>query len=95
MDDMMTGAASNVHVVIVNSGFVADSVVPDGDTTIVHEPAATIALRRVSISVVPYERYRDKLTETLCRPFTACRPVSASDVLSSNSKPKSTSQEES
>jgi hypothetical protein len=56
MDDMMTGAASNVHVVIVNSGFVADSVVPDGDTTIVHEPAATIALRRVSISVAPYER---------------------------------------
>jgi hypothetical protein len=56
MDDMMTGAASNVHVVIVNSGLDADSVVPDGDTTIVHEPAATIALRRVSISVVPYER---------------------------------------
>jgi hypothetical protein len=95
MDDMMTGAASNVHVVIVNSGLLADSVVPDGDTTIVHEPAATIALRRVSISVVPYERYSDKLTETLCRPFTACRPVSASDVLSRSSKPKSTSQEES
>jgi hypothetical protein len=56
MDDMMTGAASNVHVVIVNSGFVADSVVPDGDTTIVHEPAATIALSNASISVEPYER---------------------------------------
>jgi hypothetical protein len=56
MDDMMTGAASNVHVVIVNSGLVADSVVPDGDTTIVHEPAATIALRSASISVEPYER---------------------------------------
>ena len=53
MDDMMTGAASNVHVVIVNSGLVADSVVPDGDTTIVHEPAATIALRSASISVEP------------------------------------------
>ena len=56
MDDMMTGAASNVHVVIVNSGLLADSVTPDGDTTIVHEPAATIALRSVSISVEPYER---------------------------------------
>jgi hypothetical protein len=56
MDDMMTGAASSVAVVIVNSGLLADSVVPDGDTTIVHEPAATIALKSVSISVVPYER---------------------------------------
>ena len=56
MDDMMTGAASNVHVDMTNSGLLADSVVPDGDTVIVHEPAATIALRRVSISVAPYER---------------------------------------
>ena len=62
---MMTGAASNVHVVIVNSGLLADSVVPDGETTIVHEPAAIMALRSVSISPTPYERYRDRLTETL------------------------------
>jgi hypothetical protein len=53
MDDMMTGAASNVQVVIVNSGLLGPSVVPDGETTIVHEPAATIALTRVSISPTP------------------------------------------
>jgi hypothetical protein len=53
IDDMMTGAASNVQVVIVNSGLLADSVVPDGETTIVHEPAATIADKRVSISPTP------------------------------------------
>ena len=53
MDDMMTGAASNVHVVMMNSGLLADSVVPDGDTVIEHEPAATIAERRVSISPTP------------------------------------------
>ncbi len=53
MDDMITGAASNVQFVIVNSGLLADSVVPDGDTTIVHPPAETIALKSVSISVEP------------------------------------------
>ena len=71
IDDMMTGAASSVQVVIVNSGFDADSMVPDGDTTIVQEPAAMIALRSVSISPTPYERYRDRLTATLCKPFVA------------------------
>jgi hypothetical protein len=65
IDDMMTGAASSVAVRIVNSGLLADSVVPDGDTTIVHEPAAMIAERRVSTSPTPYERYRDRLTATL------------------------------
>ena len=65
MDDMMTGAASNVHFTISNSGLLADSVVPDGDTVIEHPPAAIIALRRVSISPTPYERYRDRLTDTL------------------------------
>ena len=52
-DDIMTGAASSVVVVIVYSGFDADSVVPDGDTTIVQEPAATIAAKSVSISPTP------------------------------------------
>jgi SOS-response transcriptional repressor LexA len=64
IDDMMTGAASNVHVVMTNSGLLADSVVPDGDTVIVHPPADTIALRSVSISPTPYERYRSRLTAT-------------------------------
>ena len=62
--DMMTGAASKVAVVMVNSGFDADSVVPDGDTTIVQEPAAIIADKSVSISPTPYDRYRDKLIAT-------------------------------
>ena len=53
MDDMMTGAASNVQVVIVYSGLLADSVVPDGETTIVHDPAVTIAAKSVSISPTP------------------------------------------
>ena len=51
--DMMTGAASSDAVVIVNSGFDADSIVPDGDTTIVQEPAAIIADKSVSISPTP------------------------------------------
>ena len=53
MVDMITGAASSVQVVIVNSGFDADSAVPDGDTTIVQEPAAIIADKSVSISPTP------------------------------------------
>ena len=91
MDDMMTGAASNVHVVITNSGLLADSVVPAGETVIVHEPADTIALKSVSTSPTPYERYRSRLTATLCKPFVACRPVSASEVDSRSSKPSMTS----
>ena len=95
MDDMITGAASSVQVVMMNSGLVADSVVPDGDTVIVHEPADTIALRRVSTSPTPYERYRSRLTATDWRPFVACRPVSASEVDSRSSKPNITSHLES
>jgi hypothetical protein len=56
IDDMMTGAASSVQVVMTNSGLLGPSVSPDGDTVIEHEPAATIALRSVSISPTPYER---------------------------------------
>jgi hypothetical protein len=51
--DMMTGAPESVAFVIVYSGLLADSVVPDGETTIVHEPAATIAAISVSTSPTP------------------------------------------
>ena len=62
--DMIAGLASSVAFVIVNSGLLALSVVPDGDTTIVQLPAVMIAASNVSTSVAPYDKNKSIETDT-------------------------------
>ena len=73
--------------VIVYSGLVADSVVPEGEMVRVTESSPHTSHKVASISDEPYELNMVRVTSTVCRPLVYLRPLSPIAVVSSWSKP--------